>query len=259
MPIYQAVILGIVQGLTEILPISSSGHLIIVPSLLGWEPHSLSFDAALHLGTAAALLVFFARDWVSLLVRRQWRVILAIGLASVPVGLIGLFGKDFIEQNFRGAGLVAGALFLVAVLMLAVEKRYRKGNGKRENLAVPDVFAIALAQALALVPGVSRSGITILAGMGRGIKREAAARFSFVISLPIVFAAGFWEIFSVYRDGVLANDWPGFAVGIATSFFVGLLAIRVLFGILNRFSLVPFAIYRIILGILVLGVSIGYL
>jgi len=248
MPIYQAVVLGIVQGLTEILPISSSGHLILIPQLFGWAPHPLSFDAALHLGTAAALLVFFARDWISLLVERQWRKIAAIALASVPVGLIGLFGEDFISQNFRSAVLVAGMLVLIALLMLVVEKWYRRENVKRENLTVPDIFAVALAQALALIPGVSRSGITILAGMGRGIKREAAARFSFIISLPIVFAAGFWEVFSVYREGVLANDWSSFAVGIATSFVVGLLAIRVLFGILNRFSLIPFAVYRILLG-----------
>jgi len=169
-------------------------------------------------------------------------------LASVPVGLIGLFGEDFISQNFRSAVLVAGMLVLIALLMLVVEKWYRRENVKRENLTVPDIFAVALAQALALIPGVSRSGITILAGMGRGIKREAAARFSFIISLPIVFAAGFWEVFSVYREGVLANDWSSFAVGIATSFVVGLLAIRVLFGILNRFSLIPFAVYRILLG-----------
>ena len=248
MPIYQAIVLGIVQGLTEILPISSSGHLIVVPQIFGWAPHSLSFDAALHLGTAAALLVFFSRDWISLLVERQWRTIAAIALASVPVGLLGLFGEDFIGQNFRGGTLVAGALVLVAVLMLVVERWYRRGSTKRKNLTVPDILAVGLAQALALVPGVSRSGITILTGMGRGIERAAAARFSFIISLPIVFAAGFWEVFSVYRDGVLANDWSSFAVGIATSFVVGLFAIKLLFRVLERFSLIPFAVYRILLG-----------
>ncbi|HLD96397.1 MAG TPA: undecaprenyl-diphosphate phosphatase [Patescibacteria group bacterium] len=248
MPIYQAIVLGIVQGLTEILPISSSGHLILVPQIFGWAPHSLSFDAALHLGTAAALLVFFSRDWISLLVERQWRTIAAIALASVPVGLLGLFWEDFIGQNFRGGTLVAGALVLVAVLMLVVERWYRRGSTKRKNLTVPDILAVGLAQALALVPGVSRSGITILTGMGRGIERAAAARFSFIISLPIVFAAGFWEVFSVYRDGVLANDWSSFAVGIATSFVVGLFAIKLLFRVLERFSLIPFAVYRILLG-----------
>ncbi len=252
MPVYQAVILGIVQGLTEIFPISSSGHLILVPKILGWEAHSLSFDAALHLGTALALLVFFARDWISLLMERRWRTIAAIALASVPVGLVGFFGEDFISQNFRSGVLVAGMLVLVALLMLVVEKWYRKGSVKRENLTVKDIFAVALAQALALIPGVSRSGITILTGMGRGIKREVAARFSFIISLPIVFAAGFWELFSVYRDGLLVGEWPSLGIGILTSFVVGILAVKFLLGILRRFSLIPFAIYRILLGIFLL-------
>lgn len=249
MPIYQAIVLGIVQGLTEILPVSSSGHLILVPSLLGWAPHSLSFDAALHLGTALALSVWFFGDWLALFAERRWRTILAILLASVPVDLIGLWGSDFIEENFRGPGLVAGALITVAILMLVGEWWYRRKTEKKEELKNSDIFAISLAQILALVPGVSRSGITILTGIGRGLTRFSAARFSFLISLPIVFAAGFWELFSVYREGVLVNDWVSFAVGIGTSFIVGLFAVKLLFGILKRFSLVPFAIYRIILGL----------
>lgn len=252
MPLDQAIILGIVQGLTEILPISSSGHLILVPALLGWVPHSLSFDAALHLGTAMALLAFFSRDWITLFVERRWLTIVTIALASVPVGLLGLFGAAFIEQNFRGPAFVASALMAVGVLMMVVEWWYRRRGEGRANLTVSDTFAIALAQALALVPGVSRSGITILTGMGRGITRESAARFSFLISLPIVFAAGLWELFSVYREGGLVNDGASFAVGIITAFGVGLVAIRFLFGILKRYSLIPFAIYRILLGVFLL-------
>ena len=254
MPIYQAVVLGIVQGLTEILPVSSSGHLILVPAFLGWPAHSLSFDAALHLGTAFALLAFFAKDWIAFFRERRWGTIGAIVLASIPVGLIGLIGSDVIERSFRGPALMAGALIGVAVLMLAGERWYRKSKSKskREDLEKSDIFAIALAQALALVPGVSRSGITIMAGMGRGLTRETAARFSFLISLPIVFAAGLWELFSVYREGVLVNDWAVFAVGIGVSFVVGLFAVRLLFGILKRYSLVPFAVYRILLGVLLL-------
>src|SRR3990172_9800841 len=184
MPIYQAVVLGIVQGLTEILPVSSSGHLILVPAFLGWPAHSLSFDAALHLGTAFALLAFFAKDWIAFFRERRWGTIGAIVLASIPVGLIGLIGSDVIEQSFRGPALVAGALVGVAVLMLAGERWYRKSKSKREDLEKSDIFAIAFAQALALVPGVSRSGITILTWMGRGLARSSAARFSFLISLP---------------------------------------------------------------------------
>src|SRR3990172_126055 len=232
MPIYQAVVLGIVQGLTEILPVSSSGHLILVPAFLGWPAHSLSFDAALHLGTAFALLAFFAKDWIAFFRERRWGTIGAIVLASIPVGLIGLIGSDVIERSFRGPALMAGALIGVAVLMLAGERWYRKSKSKskREDLEKSDIFAIALAQALALVPGVSRSGITILGGGGGGgLRRDPPARFSFLISLPIVFAAGLWELFSVYREGVLVNDWAVFAVGIGVSFFVFLFSLRLFF------------------------------
>jgi len=252
MPLSQSLILGIIQGLTEVLPISSSGHLILVPSLLGWDPHPLSFDAALHLGTALALVVWFSGDWRALLAARRWRTIGAIILASAPVGLVGLLGAGFIEQNFRSPGLVAGALAAGAVLMLLVEWFYQRGGDKREELTIPDIFTVALAQVFALVPGISRSGITILAGMGRKLTRASAARFSFLISLPVVFAAGIWELFSVYQEELLLNDWKSFAIGIGTSFIVGLLAVKLLFGILNRFSLVPFAIYRIAVGVLIL-------
>lgn len=249
MPINQAVILGIVQGLTEVFPISSSGHLILVPRVLGWSEHSLSFDAALHLGTALALLVFFGRDWLALFASRSYRVIGAILLASVPVGLVGLFGGDFIEKNLRDPLLVVVALIGVAFLMFLGEWWYRRRRKTHRALGLGDAFAVGVSQMLALFPGVSRSGITILTGMVRGLEREKAARFSFLISLPIVFAAGFWELFTVYREGLWVGEGLSLGVGILTSFLVGLFAVKFLLKILRRSSLVPFAIYRIVLGI----------
>ncbi len=254
MPIYQAVVLGIVQGLTEIFPISSSGHLILIPKILGWETHPLSFDAALHLGTALALLVFFGKDWIALFVSRSYRMILVVFLASVPVGLAGLLGSDFIEGNLRDPRGVVLALIGVAILMLLVEGFYRKLGERHQQLRLGDAVAIGISQGLALFPGVSRSGITIVTGMGRGLEREKAARFSFLISLPIVLAAGLWELFKVYRNGLLLGEGPSLGVGILTSFLVGLLAVRFLLGILRHFSLVPFAVYRILLGLLLLFV-----
>ncbi len=253
MPLYQALVLGIVQGITEIFPISSSGHLVLVPAFLGWPSHSLAFDAALHLGTALALLVWFGKGWIDLFVSRSYRMIAVIFLASVPVGLAGLLGGDFIEENLRNPFLVAGALVAVAALMLLAEWFYGKDGEKRRRLGLKDALAIGVAQLLALFPGVSRSGITILAGMGRGLAREKAAEFSFLISLPVVFAAGGWEILKVYRDGILVGQGAEFAVGILTAFLVALLAISLLLKILRRFSLVPFAIYRIFLGLLLLA------
>ncbi|GMR19332.1 MAG: undecaprenyl-diphosphate phosphatase [Patescibacteria group bacterium] len=252
MPIYQAVVLGIIQGVTEIFPISSSGHLILFPAILGWEPHSLAFDASLHLGTAFALLAYFAKAWIGLLTSRSYKLIGYILLSSVPVGLIGLWGADYIEKNFRSPQLVSLTLVGVAVLMILAEFVYRRFKTHKGQAGLIDVLAIGFAQTLALVPGVSRSGITILAGMGRGLERSKSAYFSFMISLPIVFAAGFYQLFSVYREGLLGVQWGSFAVGIATSFIVGVLAIRFLLKILHRVSLLPFAAYRIVLGLLIL-------
>ncbi|KKW06164.1 MAG: Undecaprenyl-diphosphatase [candidate division CPR1 bacterium GW2011_GWC1_49_13] len=252
MPFYQALILGIIQGITEIFPISSSGHLIIFPALLGWEPHSLSFDAALHLGTGLALLFFFAGSWLKLLKERNWKMLFFLLLASVPAGLVGLFGGDWIEENLRDPKLTAYALIGVAFLMLLGEGIYRNVNNPKEEAGIWDVLAIGFAQTLALFPGVSRSGITILTGMGRGIRRERSAHFSFLISLPIVFAAGLYQLLGVYQAGELAVQAPDFAVGILSSFLVGLLAIKFLFSILRKYSLVPFAIYRIALGVFLL-------
>ena len=252
MPLYQALILGIVQGITEIFPVSSSGHLIIFPQILGWEPHSLSFDAALHLGTGLALFLFFFGAWLKLLKEKDWKMILFIFLSSVPAGLVGLLGGDWIESNLRDPRLTVYALIGVGILMLLGEGIYRRLNNLKEEAGLWDILAIGFAQTLALFPGVSRSGITILTGMGRGIKRERAAHFSFLISLPIVFAAGSYQLLNVFQMGELAAQAPDFAVGILSSFVVGLLAVKFLFSILRKYSLVPFAIYRILLGTLLL-------
>ena len=252
MPLYQALILGIVQGITEIFPVSSSGHLIIFPQILGWEPHSLSFDAALHLGTGLALLFFFFGAWLKLLKEKDWKMILFIFLSSVPAGLMGLLGGDWIEENLRDPRLTVYSLIGVGFLMFLVEWIYLRLKNLKEEAGLWDILAIGFAQTLALFPGVSRSGITILTGMGRGMKRERAAHFSFLISLPIVFAAGSYQLLKVFQTGELASQAPDFAVGILSSFLVGLLTVKFLFSILRKYSLVPFAIYRILLGTLLL-------
>ena len=252
MPLYQAIILGVVQGVTEIIPVSSSGHLLILPEILGWEPHSLAFDAALHLGTAFALLFWFDKAWISLFKNRSWRMIAFILLASLPVGLVGLFGRDFIEEYLRSPRIVATSLFTVGVLMVGVEVVYRRGKSPKAEAGIFDTLLIGFSQVLALIPGGSRSGITILTGMGQNIRRERAAHFSFLIGLPIIFAAGLYELFGVWQTGELAAQSASFAVGVLTSFVVGLLAIRFLFGILRKYSMIPFAIYRIALGIFLL-------
>jgi undecaprenyl-diphosphatase len=268
MDLFQAILLGIIQGLTEFLPISSSGHLVVVPKLLGWPDHSLAFDAALHFGTALALLAYFWRDWLALLAafwdglrsaqgraESRWKLIWMLGLGSLPGGVVGFLFEDQIEALLRGAATVAAALIVVAVLMWLAD-RFSPQRRKVSDLGYRDALLVGLAQATALWPGVSRSGATIATGLALGMTREAAARFSFLLATPIVVAAGLYQ---VLKDVVLKGMPPGettaFAAGMLAAFLVGLAAIGFLLRYVQRYSLAVFVVYRVILGIVVLLVA----
>jgi len=299
MNILQAIFLGITQGLTEFFPVSSSGHLILLPRLFGWEDHSLAFDAVLHLGTGLAVLVYFRRDWwemvrsVAAVVRRSeitdygLRITSYVLFASVPAGLIGLLFNDFVETNLRSPQVVAVALFVVAVLMLLAEgvrpgqllPRYSEAKGRRifitkgsfsrqcrdqddsagVRISLVDALVIGFSQVLALIPGVSRSGITITAGLFRGLTRESAARFSFLLATPIVLAAGLWGLVSAPLAYPNVSAFGGLPVtsyqlpvtGFFFSFLFGFLAIKLFLKLLDRWGLVPFAVYRILLSLMI--------
>jgi len=263
-----AVILGLIQGLTEFIPVSSSGHLLFVEKLLGWDSSKLTFDVALHLGTIAALLAFFWRDWVGILrsfaghlVRRvpyaeesesgvSGRLLVPIIVASVPVALVGARYGDVIEAMRTRPWMlpaVAALLVVVALVMLLAEV---VGKRRREMAAMGyvDYLAIGFAQVLALFPGVSRSGITISAGLFRNLDRAAAARFSFLLSTPAVLGAGLMAMKDVYENGLPSGEWAAFAVGFLTAAVSGYVAIRFLMNYLQRGSLAVFAIYRFILA-----------
>uniref|UniRef100_A0A7C4TPJ6 Undecaprenyl-diphosphatase n=1 Tax=candidate division WWE3 bacterium TaxID=2053526 RepID=A0A7C4TPJ6_UNCKA len=256
----QALVLGIVQGLTEFLPISSSGHLIVIPSILGWAPSGLVFDTTLHLGTAAALLVYFFKDLKNIVfgfLKDVWqhqddfnyyseygKYGMYILLGSVPAGLIGFLFEDKIEYVFRALRYVAIFLFLGSLLMYVSEKlSFWKLSS---NVNYFKSLAIGLFQSLALLPGFSRSGSTIAGGMLFGLSREEAARFSFLLSVPIVVLAGGYEL---ARAGFLITlDWlPILLVGFFASFLTGLAAIRFLLNFLNKKGLSVFIIYRLVL------------
>ncbi|MGD9935813.1 MAG: undecaprenyl-diphosphate phosphatase, partial [Dehalococcoidia bacterium] len=199
MDLLRAVVLGVVQGLTEFLPVSSSGHLILVPSLFGWDDQGLAFDVGLHAGTLVALLAYFWRDWATMTfcglddlrhhgpsVRRYQqpsRLLLLIVLGSVPAAVAGLALNGWIEENLRQAWLVALMLIFVGALMLIADRRSRLDRSLHD-LGVVDAVLVGLAQAVALIPGVSRSGATISTGLVRGLDREAAARFAFLLGTP---------------------------------------------------------------------------
>jgi undecaprenyl-diphosphatase len=276
--VWEAILLGIVQGLTEFLPVSSSAHLIVVPWLLGWESPGLAFDAALHLGTLAAVLAYFWRDLLAMALALPRalrhpaavlrsadpadvtpRLALLIALGTIPGLVIGLLGQDWIEAMYHPAGAtpdrvivaVAVALIALALLLLAAERIARHVRGM-DSLRVPDAVAIGFAQAAALIPGVSRSGATITAGLWRGLTRADAARFSFLLGTPIVAAAGAKGLYDTLSSGLDARQLGVFAVGLAASGLAGFAAIWGLLRYLQRASTLVFIAYRIGLGIVLL-------
>ena len=265
---FQAAVLGLVQGLTEFLPISSSGHLILVPWLLGWEPHSLAFDAALHLGTMIALLAYFWRDWLRLAravlagvvnaeARRDpdWRLAGLLLLGSIPAGVIGFVLESTIERLVRQPWSIALLLAMFGLLLWYADRAGRQ-HRDLEKVGVRDALVIGLAQVLALAPGVSRSGITMTAGLLLGLNRAAAARFSFLLSTPITLVAALYSLRKLVGPGADSTGLGVFLVGVVSAAIFGLLAIGFLLRFIQRNSLTVFVGYRLGLAALVLAVQV---
>jgi len=262
MTVLQAVVLGLVQGLGEFLPISSTAHLAIVPWLFGWTDPGLSFDVALHLGTLAAVLAYFWRDWVRLIraffltvferkigVDPQRRLVIYILIALIPGAAIGFLLQEEASTIFRTPWLIAIAMIVMGIVLYAIDRWGAKRKGLNET-SLLDSLAIGISQAIAIVPGVSRSGITISAGLFRGLTREAAARFSFLLSTPIIAGAGLLELGHMLKGGLDLS----FAVGVATAAVSGFLSIRYLLIYIQRRGYGIFAYYRFIFGAIVIAV-----
>jgi undecaprenyl-diphosphatase len=272
MPIHQAIVLGIVQGLAEFLPISSSAHLILVPWVLGWDDPGLAFDVALHWGTLFAVLIVFWRDWIRLIgagVRsigdRRFldtadrRLFWGLVVASIPGAIVGKLLGDKAEETLRSPLLIAVTMSVMGVL-LWVADRVGKKDKLAEQMTVPQALGIGVAQAFALLPGVSRSGSTITVGLAMGYTREAIARFSFLMSTPIIFGAGLLKFPKMLREmhsGASPLGWDGLAAGCIAAAIVGALVIRWLLAYLRTRTFAVFAIYRLVVaaGILVLWFS----
>ena len=254
---YQAVVLALMQGLTEFLPISSSAHLVIPSLLLGWPDQGLAFDVAVHVGTLTAVLLYYRQDLT--LMAGSWlrsvrggpaseesRLVWYLALATVPAGLVGLAGGDFIESNLRNLPVIASTTLVFGILLGVADKcAPREGQGKSVNLAV--AMMIGLAQGLAPVPGVSRSGVTITAALLLGMDRQSAARFSFLLSIPIIASAGAlkaWELTS----SAAAVDWWILGLGALLSGITAYLCIALFLRLLDRVGLMPFVYYRIVLA-----------
>jgi undecaprenyl-diphosphatase len=270
MPLYQVIVLAIIQGLTEFLPISSSAHLALAPWLFGWKDPGLVFDIALHAGTLAAVVIYFFRDWVHIIgqafgfhVRHDRdlspnpRLLWYIVIGTIPVGLAGLLFSKQAETTWRNPYLIGAMLIAVGILMWIAESM----ASSRKNIShvtLEDAGIIGMAQALAVVPGTSRSGITITAGLFRDLNRESAARFSFLLSTPAIAAAALKGMWDIRKHGGIPPDMRlPFIVGIIVSGLVGAIVIGFFLQYLRRNTLKPFVYYRIIFGIIV--VALAYL
>jgi undecaprenyl-diphosphatase len=268
MPLLQVIVLAIVQGLTEFLPISSTAHLYLTSWLLGWNAESLSFDIALHIGTLAAVLAYFFRDWVQIVaqglgmsyapdveLKLNRGMLWLLAIATIPVGIAGYLFNKQAETSWRNPFVIGTMLIVVGLLMWIAD---RAGKGQRDLATVSgaDAVTIGLAQALAVVPGTSRSGITITAGLFRNLNRGAAARFSFLLSTPAIAAAAAKALYDLHKHGGIPPDMRlAFVVGVAVSTVVGFAVIAWFLRFLQRGTLLVFVYYRIIFGIMVLALA----
>jgi len=251
---FEAIILGILQGLTEFIPVSSSAHLILIPWFFKWQGivNTLSFDVALHFGTLLALLVYFRKDWTELLrsFSQKGGLLWIIIIATIPAGIAGVLLHDWIEQ-LRSPLLIAFTLCLVSVFMILSERNYDESKRfSLEKINLKNAFFIGVAQAFALIPGVSRSGITIVAGLTRGMKRADAARFSFLLGTPVIAGATLMEAVNLVGKESLELDI--FLMGITISSVVGYGAIKYLILFLQKYSLRTFAYYRFLLAFVII-------
>lgn len=270
MHLWQAILMAIVQGLTEFLPVSSTAHLILFPWLFHFPDPGLAFDVALHAGTLLAVLLYFLRDWIELTlcglgfhyprraseeqVRWNQRMFWYLVAGTIPAGLVGYFFEHRIEESLRKPIPIAGAMIVVALLMWYAESSGRF-NRRIEQTTLGDSLAIGAAQAVALFPGVSRSGITITEGLFRGMTRETAARFSFLLSVPVIAGAAAKEIpklMKMQQAGELGMPFSTIMVSVLVSAAVGYLAIAFFLHYLQTRSLKIFIYYRILFGIVIL-------
>jgi undecaprenyl-diphosphatase len=266
MSITQSIILGIIQGLTEFLPVSSSGHLIFVPKLFGWTDQGISFDVVMHLGTLFAVVVYFrVKLWAMIKaffskkqsrissseLQNNYKLAWLIILSIIPAGLIGLFFGDVIEHKLRMSEVIAiGFIFWGIILWTA--DRYGKKEHNLEKLNWKNALFIGCAQAIALIPGTSRSGITMTAGLFSKLDKKSSAEFSFLMSVPIIFLAGMANVVDMVQNGLGDLTISVLIVGFISSMLSGLIAIWGLMKIIQKWSFRPFVVYRIVLGLLIL-------
>ena len=263
MTLIQIIVLAVVQGFTEFLPISSSAHLILVPVINGWPDQGLAFDVAVHVGTLSAVMWYFRAelgrmtvDWFDSLAKRQLvgesRLAWAVLLGTIPVGLAGLLLHDFVEHQLRAPLVLAWATIGFGLLLWLSDVTAKRTRDEH-TLNWKDVLIIGCAQAVALIPGTSRSGITMTAGLLLGLTRTAAARFSFLLSIPTIIMAGGYKGIKLLKDPAPV-DWLSISLGIALSAITAYICIHYFLKLLDRLGMLPFVVYRLVLGMILLVV-----
>ncbi len=263
----EIILLALIQGLTEFLPISSSAHLILPSQLLGWQDQGLAFDVAVHVGTLLAVLLYYRNEvgemfiaWLGTFAGKRddfngqlaWWIL----LASIPAGLFGYFGKDYIEAYSRSI-LVIAATTLIFGFLLGYADIKAKENTSIEKLGFKGAMFIGLAQAVAIIPGTSRSGITMTMGLMLGLSRDNAARFSFLLSIPAITMAGGYYTYKLIGDAEPV-DWSSMGIGSVLAFVSAYACIHLFLKLINRVGMMPFVIYRLILGVALLGFAFSY-
>jgi undecaprenyl-diphosphatase len=258
--ILQIIVLALVQGLTEFLPVSSSAHLILVPVLTGWHDQGLAFDVAVHVGTLSAVVIYFRKEigqmffaWMASLKGKHTedsRLAWGVLIGTIPVGLVGLLFKDYISGNLRSELVIAATTIIFGLLLWYADWSGRR-NRDEHSLSWKDIVIIGCAQAIALIPGTSRSGITITAGLMLGLTAQAAARFSFLLSIPVIVLAGGVETLD-YLEVASIDDMNDLIIGALISAVSAYLCIHYFLMLLERVGMTPFVIYRLLLGVLLL-------
>ena len=262
MDTFQAVMLALIQGLTEFLPISSSAHLILPSKILGWPDQGLAFDVAVHVGTLSAVMLYFRKDIVGMttggfrsVTQGRWnsdsRLLLMIVVATVPAGIAGLILNDYVDEYLRFTWIIATTTLIFGLLLWYADTTGKRNKNMSEMVLHLALF-IGFAQALALIPGTSRSGITITAALLLGFNREAAARFSFLLSIPLILAGGGLKTLDLLSSAD-SVDWDIIALGVVISSVVAYATIGLFISLLDKVGMLPFVIYRLVLGMLLIG------
>jgi undecaprenyl-diphosphatase len=268
MPIFHAVVLAIIQALTEFIPVSSTAHLVLIPWLLGWNDGGLTFDVALHAGTLVAVIIYFFRDWVQIIaqgfglnvgrdpdLKQNRNLLWLLAVGSIPIGIFGYLFDKKADTVWRQPYVIGTMLIVVGIVMWIAERR-RIGSKSMNTIQFGDSVVVGLAQAVSVIPGTSRSGSTIAAGLFCNMTRETAARFSFLLSTPAIGAAVAKKFWDIHKEGGVPADMKmPMIIGIIVSGALGAVVIAFFLRYLRRDSLMPFVYYRIVFGIIVIALA----